>query len=323
MNTTPPPVIEVTGVRRSYGGRSGTKPFEAVRGVDLTIERGELFALLGTNGAGKTSLMEVLEGLASPSVGRVRVLGHDPVRESRRVRPRTGVVLQESGFPGDLKVAEMASAWARTLSRPRRPAEVLDLVGLTPRSGVAISSLSGGERRRLDLALAVMGNPELLFLDEPTTGLDPESRRAAWDLVRGLVAQGTTVVLTTHYLEEAEQLADRLAVMHAGTIVRAGTPAELVAEEPARIEFTLDTPVELPALAGQHEAVRSSGLTRHSIETRALEDDLRVLLAWAHGEGISLGALDARSASLEQMFLSVASRPASDQTHPDTQEVAA
>src|SRR5690554_4947622 len=298
MNTTPPPVIEVTGVRRTYRGRSGHSSFEAVRGIDLTIARGELFALLGTNGAGKTSLMEVLEGLANPTEGRVRVFGHDPVAGRREVRPRTGVVLQESGFPGDLKVAEMASAWARTLSRPRRPDEVLDLVGLTHRSAVAVASLSGGERRRLDLALAVLGNPELLFLDEPTTGLDPESRRAAWDLVRGLVAEGTTVVLTTHYLEEAEQLADRLAVMHAGAIVREGTPAELVADEPARIEFTLDTDVRLPALAGDHVAVRSSGITRHTVETLALEDDLRALLTWAHDAKLSLGALDARSASL-------------------------
>ena len=319
MNTADIPVIEATGVRRSYGGRSGSDPFEAVRGVDLTVERGELFALLGTNGAGKTSLMEVLEGLADPTAGRVRVFGFDPVAERRHVRPRTGVVLQESGFPGDLKVGEMARTWARTLSDPRDPAHVLDVVGLSHRLDVAISSLSGGERRRLDLALAVMGRPELLFLDEPTTGLDPESRRGAWDLVRGLLAEGTTVVLTTHYLEEAEQLADRLALMHEGRIVREGTPAALVAEEPGRIRFTLEADVRLPALAGDHSAVRSRGLVRHTVETHALESDLLKLLTWADRERLTLGALDARSGSLEQLFLSIADQSGTAQH--ETQEV--
>ncbi len=323
MNQTETPVIEASGVRRSYTGRSGRSRFEAVRGVDLHVARGELFALLGTNGAGKTSLMEVLEGLANPNEGRVRVLGHDPVVDRRHVRPRTGVVLQESGFPGDLKVGEMARTWARTLSRPRPPADVLDVVGLSHRADVAISSLSGGERRRLDLALAVMGRPELLFLDEPTTGLDPESRRGAWDLVRSLVADGTTVMLTTHYLEEAEQLADRIAVMHEGAIVREGTPAELVAEEPARISFTLDADVRLPALAGDHAAVRSRDATRHTIETRALEEDLHVLLSWARETRVTLGALDARSASLEQIFLAVARGATDASTTHETQEVTA
>ena len=307
------PVIEATGVRRSYGGRSGSPEFEAVRGIDLTIERGELFALLGTNGAGKTSLMEVLEGLAAPSGGRVRVFGYDPVAERRHVRPRTGVVLQESGFPGDLRVGEMARTWAKTLTNPRHPAEVLDTVGLSDRVDVAISSLSGGERRRLDLALAVMGSPELLFLDEPTTGLDPESRRGAWALVRSLLAEGTTVVLTTHYLEEAEQLADRLALMHEGQVVRAGTPAELVAEEPARIQFTLDTDVRLPVLAGEHAALRSRGLTRHTVTTHALESDLLALLTWSTQERLTLGALDARAGSLEQLFLTIADQSATPQ----------
>ena len=319
MNNADHPVIEASGVRRSYGGRSGSNPFEAVRGIDLTVERGELFALLGTNGAGKTSLMEVFEGLASPSKGRVRVFGFDPVAERRHVRPRTGVVLQESGFPGDLKVGEMARTWAKTLTNPQNVAEVLDVVGLTHRADVAISSLSGGERRRLDLALAVMGRPELLFLDEPTTGLDPESRRGAWDLVRSLLAEGTTVVLTTHYLEEAEQLADRLALMHQGQIVREGTPAALVAEEPARIQFTLDTDVRLPVLAGHHDAVRSRGLTRHTVETHALESDLLALLTWSAQERLTLGALDARTGSLEQLFLSIADQ--SGTTQHETQEV--
>ena len=320
MNTTPAPVIDVTGLRRSYQGRGTKSSFEAVRGVDLTVGQGEIFALLGTNGAGKTSLMEVLEGLASPSAGKVRIFGNDPVAQRAKVRPRTGVVLQESAFPADLKVAEMASTWARTLTTPRDPAEVLELVGLADRAKVATASLSGGERRRLDLALAIMGSPELLFLDEPTTGLDPESRRTTWGIVRELVSRGTTVVLTTHYLEEAEQLADRIAVMHGGRIVRAGTPAELVADEPARIEFTLPTDEDLPALTGNHTALRSKGLVRHTVTTHALEDDLRTLLGWALSRGLSLGALDARSASLEKLFLDVA---ATDTSAHTPQEISA
>ena len=312
MNTTSLPVIEVTGVRRTYRGRSAQESYEAVRGVELEVREGEVFALLGTNGAGKTSLLEILEGLAAPSAGRVRVLGHDPVAERARIRPRTGVVLQESAFPADVKVAEIAETWARTLSAPRPVVEVLEAVGLTHRAKVATSALSGGERRRLDLALAIMGSPELLFLDEPTTGLDPESRRTTWELVRGLVEQGTTVLLTTHYLEEAEQLADRIAVMHEGLVVREGTPAELVAGEPARIEFTLEQELRLPVLVGEHSAVRSRGIVRHSVVTRALEEDLRTLLAWAAEQGQSLGALDARSASLEQLFLDVARSSATD-----------
>ena len=312
MNTTAP-VIEVSGLRRTYRGSSAKESFEAVRGVDLEVHRGEVFALLGTNGAGKTSLLEVVEGLASPSAGRVRVFGHDPVAERRHVRPRTGVVLQHSAFPPDAKVLEMARTWGRTLSEAQPVEEFLELVGLAHRADVAAGALSGGERRRLDLALAIMGRPELLLLDEPTTGLDPESRSTTWQTVRGLVAQGTTVVLTSHYLEEVEQLADRIAVMHAGVVVREGTPAELVAGQAARIEFTLASDERLPELRGEHVAVRSHGTVRHVVTTHALEDDLRALLAWGARNGLSLGALDARSASLEQLFLDVA-RSADDAT---------
>ena len=201
-------VITVRDLRRRYGGTGG-RGFEAVRGVTFSVRRGELFALLGTNGAGKTSTMEVLEGLAPPTRGTVRVLGCDPCRDRARVRRRMGIVLQEGGFPPDLTVAETGRMWAGTLSAPRPVPEALDLVGLGHRAGVAVRSLSGGERRRLDLAMAILGRPEVLFLDEPTTGLDPESRRRTWRLIRELLGAGTTVVLTTHYLEEAEELADR------------------------------------------------------------------------------------------------------------------
>src|ERR1035437_2073741 len=193
-------VITVRDLRRRYGGTGG-RGFDAVRGVTFSVRRGELFALLGTNGAGKTSVMEVLEGLAPPAQGAVRVLGCDPCRERALVRRRMGIMLQEGGFPPDLTVAETGRMWAGTLSAPRPVAEALGLVSLGHRAGVAVRSLSGGERRRLDLAMAILGRPEVLFLDEPTTGLDPESRHRTWLLIRELLAAGTTVVLTTHYLE--------------------------------------------------------------------------------------------------------------------------
>lgn len=178
-------VIEVTDLRRVYGGG-----FEAVRGVSFSVGRGEVFALLGTNGAGKTSTVELLEGLAPPAGGRVRVLGHDPYTERAVVRPRTGVMLQEGGFPSDLTVGETARMWAGCTSGARPEAEALALVGLARRTDVRVKQLSGGERRRLDLALALLGNPEVLFLDEPTTGLDAEGRRDTWELVRELRAGG-------------------------------------------------------------------------------------------------------------------------------------
>ena len=216
-------VIMVRDLRRRYGGTGG-RGFEAVGGVTFSVRRGELFALLGTNGAGKTSVMELLEGLAPAARGAVRVLGCDPCRERALVRRRMGIMLQEGGFAPDLTVAETGRMWAGTLSAPRPVAEALGLVSLGHRAGVAVSSLSGGERRRLDLAMAILGRPEVLFLDEPTTGLDPESRRRTWLLIRELLVAGTTVVLTTHYLEEAGELADRLAIMHQGADRAHGHP---------------------------------------------------------------------------------------------------
>ncbi|MDQ1018092.1 ABC-2 type transport system ATP-binding protein [Streptomyces afghaniensis] len=227
-------VIEVTDLRRVYGGG-----FEAVGGISFSARRGEIFALLGTNGAGKTSTVELLEGLAPPTSGTVRVLGHDPYTERAAVRPRTGVMLQEGGFPSELTVAETTRMWAGCVSGARPEHEALALVGLTGKASVRVKQLSGGERRRLDLALALLGGPEVLFLDEPTTGLDAEGRRDTWNLVRALRDGGTTVLLTTHYLEEAESLADRLAILHEGRIAVAGTPAEVTATQPSRITFEL------------------------------------------------------------------------------------
>jgi len=295
-------VIEVNDLRRRYGG------YEAVRGVSFAVGPGELFALLGTNGAGKTSTMELVEGLARPSGGSVRVLADDPYRARAAVRPRIGIMLQEAGFPADLTVTEMVRMWAGTLSRPPRPAtEALELVALEHRATTSVKQLSGGERRRLDLALAILGRPDVLFLDEPTTGLDPESRRRTWRLVRSLLVDGATVLLTTHYLEEAEELADRLAIMHHGQIVATGTVEEVVAGNPARISFDLPagvSPDAVPPLPG----ARTVQCVHRSIEVRTdrLQESLAALLAWANPAGIVLSGLSARSASLEEAFLAVA-----------------
>jgi ABC-2 type transport system ATP-binding protein len=312
----PATVIEARGLRRRYGGDGGAG-FEAVRGADLTVRRGELFALLGTNGAGKTSTMEVLEGQAPPSGGTVRLLGHDPYRERRHVRPRIGVMLQEGGFPSDLTVLELVTTWAGTLTSARPPGEALALAGLGHRHHVRLAQLSGGEKRRLDLAVAVLGRPEVLFLDEPTSGLDPESRRRTWAVVHDLLTAGTTVMLTTHYLEEAEALADRLAIMHAGRIVRTGTPAEVSAAEPSRISFRLDAGVPRPdvaALAGRDDVRTTVDGHRTVVRTGDLQDTLTALLAWARGHDLRLHDLEARSGSLEAAFLAVADGRGDDAT---------
>jgi ABC-2 type transport system ATP-binding protein len=300
--------LNVASVHRSYG--SGAAAFEAVRGIDLHVRRGELFALLGTNGAGKTSLLEVMEGMARPSAGRVRVFGVDPYRRRREVRRRTGIVLQESALPAGLTAIETARMWQGTLSHPLPVAECLGLVDLARRQNVAVKSLSGGERRRLDLALALMGRPELLFLDEPTAGLDPQSRRQVWELMRRLLDDGVTIVLTTHYLEEAEQLADRLAIMHAGQLARMGSVPEIVSSEPAHIRFhttstvlaNLDALATLPGLSGGSR----SDATGVELATRDLQATLNALLRRAHDADAVLTGLDASPASLEQTFLTIA-----------------
>ncbi|MEU0677711.1 ABC transporter ATP-binding protein [Streptomyces sp. NPDC006172] len=297
-------VIEVTDLRRVYGGG-----FEAVRGISFHVGRGEIFALLGTNGAGKTSTVELLEGLARPDGGRVRVLGHDPYADRAAVRPRTGVMLQEGGFPSELTVRETTRMWAGCVSGARPVDEALGLVGLAGKAGVRVKQLSGGERRRLDLALALLGEPEVLFLDEPTTGLDAEGRRDTWNLVRALRDAGTTVLLTTHYLEEAEDLADRLAILHQGRIAAAGTPAEVTAAQPSRISFRLPEGY----FVGDLPPLGELGVCGHEVDdrvvrlrTRELQRAATGLLVWAERAGVELRGLDVRSASLEEAFLGIA-----------------
>jgi ABC-2 type transport system ATP-binding protein len=213
--------IEVTDLRKSYGDN------EAVRGISFAVERGEIFGLLGPNGAGKTTTVEILEGYRQRSAGEASVLGEDPGRRSRALRERLGIVLQSSGFYPRVTVKEAVEHWACLYPHPRDSAEVIALVGLTGKEDARSAELSGGQRRRLDLALALVGDPELIFLDEPTTGFDPAARRAAWAVVRALKDLGKTVLLTTHYLDEAQSLSDRVAIVKDGVIVAEGPPTEL------------------------------------------------------------------------------------------------
>ncbi|WP_211370308.1 ABC transporter ATP-binding protein [Nonomuraea turkmeniaca] len=300
MNTTA--AIEVRDLHQRYDD------FEAVRGIAFEVARGELYALLGTNGAGKTTTLDVLEGYHAPTEGQVRVLGHDPFAERAEVRHRMGIVLQEAGFYKDLTVAETVDAWRRWTPHALERGAVLERVGLGHRAQVRVEQLSGGEKRRLDLALAVLGRPDVLFLDEPTTGLDPEARRNVWELIKGMVTEGTTVLLTTHYLDEAQQLAERLAIMHAGRIVTEGTLARVLGDRGTRIRFRLPAvrPSDLPYEPGL--GLRSIKLDgdAYTVETHEPQRDLRTLLEWADEHGWELDGLEVRRPSLEEIFLEVA-----------------
>jgi ABC-2 type transport system ATP-binding protein len=272
----------------------------AVDGVSLMVRRGELYALLGTNGAGKTSTLEVLEGHRRPTGGTVRILGGDPT-DRRAIRPRVGVMLQDSGVPADLTTEETLALGGRISGRTDRVDDVLAAVELTSKASTRVAQLSGGEKRRLDFAIAVWGSPELVFLDEPTTGLDPAARDRLWQVVARLRDRGTTVVLTTHYLEEAEREADRIGLMHDGRLVREGTIAQLVAGEPARIRFVAPTGVDLPLPVTRVEA------RTNVIETDDLQRDLTLLLQWAHRDGHRLDDLSATPSGLDDVFRRLAS----------------
>jgi ABC-2 type transport system ATP-binding protein len=273
--------IAVRGLRKSYG------ELEAVRGVDSEIEQGEVFGLLGPNGAGKTTTVEILEGYRRRDAGEVSVLGHDPQRPGPDFRQRIGVVLQQSELWPNITVRETHKIFAGYYERPRDVDEVIELVGLTEKRDARIKTLSGGQKRRLDLGIALVGDPDLVFLDEPTTGFDPAARRAAWEMIRSLRLLGKTVLLTTHYLDEAEQLADRVAVMRDGAIVKIGTPRELTtADLEVEIRFRRD---------GEDVLVRTSEPVRvlHELTGDAL----------ARGE--ELERLEVRRPSLEEVYLAL------------------
>ncbi|TKK89532.1 ABC transporter ATP-binding protein [Herbidospora galbida] len=293
------PVIEVVDLRKRYGD------FTAVDGISFEVRQGEVFALLGTNGAGKTTTIEILEGYLRPSGGTARVFGHDPA-ERGPFRSRIGLVLQESGLFGDLSVAETVTAWRRFTTNSRSLDEALDLVGLSGQAGTRVKQLSGGERRKLDLALATLGRPDLLFLDEPTTGLDPEARRRIRDLVADLSGHGTTVLLTTHYLEEAQELASRVAIMDKGRVVVHGTMAEVLGRGAGRVAFDLPEGATVDGL----EVAASDVLTVTGrsclIVTPEPESAAHAVLGWSVRRGVRISGLDVRQATLEEIFLDVA-----------------
>jgi len=296
------PVVSVRGLVKRYGSH------EAVAGIDLEVRRGEIFAFLGPNGAGKTTTVEILEGFQQRTAGQVCVLGHDPATAGGAWRDRVGVVLQESEPEPGLSVRECLAMYAGFYRAPRDVDETIALVGLAGQAGKLGTRLSGGQRRRLDFALALIGDPELLFLDEPTTGFDPSARRAAWDVVAGLRGLGKTVFLTTHYLDEAEYLADRLAVLSAGHIVAEGTPQTLGGRDhmTTAISFTLpdhvharDLPPELSPLTEPGPG-RSTVLHSHSPLAH-----LQMLGDWALGRGFDLPDLDVHRPTLEDVYLSL------------------
>jgi ABC-2 type transport system ATP-binding protein len=294
--------IRVRGLRMRFGS------FEAVRGIDFDVQHGEIFAFLGPNGAGKTTTIEILEGFQRRTGGDVRVLGEDPQDAGGRWRARIGVVLQESQPEAELTVSECLSLYAGFYPHPRPVGETLDLVGLSDKAGARSADLSGGQRRRLDVALALIGDPDLIFLDEPTTGFDPAARRSSWEVVAGLRALGKTVVLTTHYMDEAEHLADRIMVISQGAIVASGTPATLGgrADAPSVISFSLpegSTEAALPEVL-RPNVTRASGRQVQMSSRNSLQD-LAVLAQWASAQGLAIPDLQVTRPSLEDVYLNL------------------
>jgi ABC-2 type transport system ATP-binding protein len=289
--------IEVDDLQKAYG------EVEAVRGVSFAVEPGEVFCLLGPNGAGKTTTTEVLEGFRLRTGGDVRVLGHDPARRERSLRERIGIVPQSGGLPSTLTVGEVLEMYARPYRRPRPVDDVVALVELGAARDTRVQALSGGQRRRLELGLGLVGDPDLLFLDEPTTGFDPHARRQAWDVIRSLCEGGKTVLLTTHFMDEAQALADRVAVMKGGRIVAVGPPAELGGRStrPVEIRFRAPADVALPDLAGATVTRKPDGeilvVAGHGVATTHL------LTGWALEQRLELPGFSVSRPTLEDVYL--------------------
>jgi ABC-2 type transport system ATP-binding protein len=293
------PAVSVRGLMKSYGN------VPAVRGIDLEIHRGEIFALLGPNGAGKTTTVEILEGYRQRDAGEVSVLGFDPSGQSTAMKSQIGIVLQRTGVDRYLTVAETLQMYARFYPHPRVVDEVINLVGLTDKRDARVIKLSGGQQRRVDVAVALVGDPELLFLDEPTTGFDPSARHEAWGVIRNLAALGKTVLLTTHYMDEAQNLADRVAVIADGRIVAEGTPATLGNRDVARahIRFRLPDGCALPADFGAIPL----GDGRLEITVAQPVSVLHQLTGWAIEQHVELEGLEVLRPSLEDVYLELTS----------------
>jgi ABC-2 type transport system ATP-binding protein len=291
-------VISVRGLRKSYGD------LEALRGIDLDVARGEIFAFLGPNGAGKTTAISVLEGYLERDAGEVEVLGEDPASAGRDWRGRVGFVLQECRMEALLTVRETLEMYAGYYEHPRDVAETIELIGLTDKADDRTGRLSGGQQRRLDVAVALIGDADLLFLDEPTTGFDPSARRAAWQVIEGLRELGKTVMLTTHYMDEAQALADRVAVIASGRIIAAGTPDDLGGRRDAECVISFELPGRDPgaleaAVAGEWSRTNGRLSLRTGDPTRSLHE----LTGWALDNGIGLEALEVTRPSLEDVYL--------------------
>ncbi len=297
-------VIEVQGLTKRFGS------LVAVDDVSFSVRRGEIFGLLGKNGAGKTTTVEILEGYQSPDAGTVKVLGVEPKDGGRLWKDRIGLVLQDSDFDPGHTVAETVNLFAGFFSRPKSVSETLALVGLTDKANVRIGRLSGGQRRRVDVALGIIGSPELLFLDEPTTGFDPSARREFWTMLEGLRSTGTSILLTTHYMEEAQHLCDRIAILATGRIVAEGTASTLIAlSGSTSLRFAHDVALDIDAMSSATNlSFRVVGDTL-SADLSNSQGDLLRLLHYCEAKGIVLDGLEVVRPTLDDVFLDVTGEP--------------